>query len=52
MGKGNSGHKPNNAAKKNRNRYRLEGRLEKNKARRAQKELKKQAKINKKKTEE
>jgi len=45
MGKGKSGHKTNEAAAKNRARYKLEGRCEKNKARKARKEAKKQAKL-------
>lgn len=45
MGKGSSGHKQNNAAKRNRNRYKVEGRLEKNKAKKARREAKKNAKL-------
>jgi hypothetical protein len=45
MGKGKSGHKTNEAARKNRARYKLEGRYEKNKARKARKEAKKAAKL-------
>jgi hypothetical protein len=45
MGKGKSGHKENNAAKKNRNRYKVEGRLEKNKIKKAKKEAKKNARL-------
>ena len=41
MGKGSSGHKENAAAKRNRAIYKSEGRLEKNKIRKAKKEEKK-----------
>ena len=45
MGKGKSGHKSNEAAQKNRARYKLEGRYAKNKARKARKEVNKLAKL-------
>ena len=41
----NGGHKPNNAAKRNRKRYNDEGRYEQNKARKARKEAKKAARL-------
>ena len=47
MGKGKSGHKMNNAAKRNRQRYEIEGRKEENKARKARKEAKKIARLEK-----
>ena len=42
------GHKPNNAAKRNRERYKAEGRYEKNKRRKAHKEEVKRAKLERK----
>jgi len=45
MGKGKSGHKGNEAAKKNRARYKIEDRYTTNKVRKAKKEAKKTAKL-------
>jgi hypothetical protein len=45
MGKGSSGHKANEAGKKKCKRYLTEKRLEKNKARKARKEVKKNKKL-------
>ncbi len=45
MGKGKSGHKGNEAAVRNRARYKIEDRYTTNKARKARKEAKKTAKL-------